>query len=58
MIEKAGQLSLRRQCELLGLNRAGLHYQLVAARCSGLTYHGRQTSSASKKEKLAQKQIG
>jgi putative transposase len=30
MIEKAGQLSLRRQCELLGLNRAGLYYQLVA----------------------------
>ena len=30
MIEKAGPLSLRRQCELLGLNRAGLYYQLVA----------------------------
>ena len=30
MIEKASQLSLRRQCELLGLNRAGLYYQPVA----------------------------
>src|SRR5215469_10946502 len=30
MIEKAGPLSLRRQCELLGLNRAGLYYQQVA----------------------------
>jgi putative transposase len=30
MIEKAGQPSLRRQCELLGLNRAGLYYQPVA----------------------------
>jgi putative transposase len=30
MIEKAGPLSQRRQCELLGLNRAGLYYQLVA----------------------------
>jgi putative transposase len=30
MIQKVGQLSLRRQCELLGLNRAGLYYQPVA----------------------------
>ncbi len=30
MVEAPGPLSLRRQCKLLGLNRAALYYQPVA----------------------------
>ena len=36
MIERPGPLSLRRQCVLLGLNRAALYYRPVTVRASAL----------------------